>query len=799
MKMTRPSYWRSNARSRIGYTLIELIVSMGTASFILGGLSSSLYIASRGLDQDGTALRAEADQVLDKFLADVEHAISFSERTTNAVTFTVPDRDGNGLPDTIRYAWSGTPGAPLTYEYNGSAAETIAADVQIFNLAALTRSMTAPPLVMPPVLGGSNLLLVVTTPTSPTSQESARKTLLESWGYTVTLIDDGDSQANYDAAVAANDVAYISEEINSADLGTKLKEATIGVVNGEIELTDEFGFSSDKTWPFAADVTIADNTHYITKQFATGPLTISSASQSMIAVSGTLSPGLQVLGGYGSEQTLVCLAPSAGLYGGGTAAGRRVQLPWGGGAFDINLLTYDGRTLLKRSIEWAAGAGDADAIATGPIAYWMLDDGTGLTATDSVGGHNGTLAGGPIWTAGKLGDALDFDGSDDHLDLTSDAELDDVFVGGATVVAWFRPTSWGGNGYGRIFDKSSSASSTGAGWAIRLNKDNGGLNFGQGFTGGRGWWKFAQSSINFNAWHHIALAYDASSTTNDPIVYLDGSPVTVTRVDTPSGDVRSDAAINLRLGNHASGTSNGFKGKIDDARIYNRMLDAAEIAELAAGGAGPPTSGVSFEEFTEAKLTSNGTSFSIAKPPGTAANDLLVMAVSTDGNTSTTLSPPAGWTQVDLGQSGSAVTFGVWWKLAGASEAANYQCTWSGSERAYGWIMRFTGHDPADPIDTWSAAGGSGSSPTSTPVISSLDNAMIVRMGGFDDDDITIDAPGLSGHTGITMDETGTKGSTSGGAGYVIQPTAGNSGGSSFSLTASEQYRTVTISIAPAP
>ena len=45
----------------------------------------------------------------------------------------------------------------------------------------------------------------------------------------------------------------------------------------------------------------------------------------------------------------------AALYGGGTAAGRRVKLPWGGNDFDINSLTADGQTIMKRAIEWARG------------------------------------------------------------------------------------------------------------------------------------------------------------------------------------------------------------------------------------------------------------------------------------------------------------------------------------------------------------------------------------------------------------------------------------------------------------
>ena len=77
-----------------------------------------------------------------------------------------------------------------------------------------------------------------------------------------------------------------------------------------------------------------------------------------------------------------------------------------------------------------------------------------------------------------------------------------------------------------------------------------------------------------------------SSVTNDPQIYLNGSPVAVTKVDKPSGSIRSDASINLRLGNYAGGTTHTFDGKIDDARIYDRILDAAEIVDIATGSGG---------------------------------------------------------------------------------------------------------------------------------------------------------------------------------------------------------------------
>ena len=356
-----------------GYTLIELMVSMATASFIIGGLASSLYIASRGFDQGGMAQRTEADRVLDRFVADAEHALSFSERTATAAAFTVPDRNGDGQPDAIRYAWSGTPGDPLTYEYNGSAPETIAEDVHHFNLTGVTRFMAAPEI--PPSEGGGKLLLVVADPANPNAQEVARQSLIESWGYTVTLIDDGDSEANFDAAVAENDVAYVSTTANSGSIGLKLTDVTIGVVNEEGELVDELGFSDDKLFKSNHEIDVLDNSHYITETFATGMLTFVSSDQSVHMLNGVYSPELTTLGqtlntGTDYNPSLVVLGPGDELYSGGNAAGRRVELPWGGGTFDINELTDDGRTIMQRSIAWAAGAGSAGG---GPLLFVVSD------------------------------------------------------------------------------------------------------------------------------------------------------------------------------------------------------------------------------------------------------------------------------------------------------------------------------------------------------------------------------------------------------------------------------------------
>ena len=218
------------------------------------------------------------------------------------------------------------------------------------------------------------------------------------------------------------------------------------------------------------------------------------------------------------------------------------------------------------------------------------------------------------------------------------------------------------------------------------------------------------------------------------------------------------------------------------------------------GGGSPPPNGVVFEDVTDASLGSNGKTLTITRPGGTADGDLLIAAVATDGKQGTWTPPSAGWNLIDQGTQSEEVALAVWWKLAGSSEPASYNFSWGEDQEAYGWMMRFTGHDPVNPIDVSASSGGSSSSPTSPAVTTSVADALILRIGGFDDDDISVGAPGLAGHTAITMDKSGAgNGTCSGGAGYLTQATAGSSGTSTFSLTRSEEYRTVTIGIAPAP
>lgn len=150
----RPATPRSKTNTREakagrppGFTLIELTISLAIMAIIATALGSTIVLASRALDQDAgpAAAAVAARRATDRLLADLAAATGFSERTATSVTFTVPDRDGDGAPETIRYAWSGSSGDALTRQYNGAAAETFADGVQRLNFTYLLRTVDPPP------------------------------------------------------------------------------------------------------------------------------------------------------------------------------------------------------------------------------------------------------------------------------------------------------------------------------------------------------------------------------------------------------------------------------------------------------------------------------------------------------------------------------------------------------------------------------------------------------------------------------------------------------------------------------
>jgi hypothetical protein len=169
----------------------------------------------------------------------------------------------------------------------------------------------------------------------------------------------------------------------------------------------------------------------------------------------------------------------------------------------------------------------------------------------------------PMWTQGKVGPALRFDGVNDYISVLNNGGL-------ASACGSGQPRSWGywiyyeGGSNKLITDKSSSfngrhfwSESVSAGTSIRG---------GVAVTGAR-----STGVLEQNRWHHLLFTYDGTNTR----LYLNGSLKSGPAAQTAPA---VDSATLFIMG--TTNTSYSCKGILDDVRIYNRALSAAEAVLL---------------------------------------------------------------------------------------------------------------------------------------------------------------------------------------------------------------------------
>lgn len=219
----------------------------------------------------------------------------------------------------------------------------------------------------------------------------------------------------------------------------------------------------------------------------------------------------------------------------------------------------------------------------GLVAWWQFDEGSGTTVRDPVGGNTGTLVNGPTFVPGKSGKALSFNGSSTYVNVGASNRWS--FSNAATLSVWVKTTS---PNYGRIIvlqrASQSSGFSIGYGENATGTAVNDGIPVGRYRNGGAAYVK-GITAINDGRWHNIIFVINNTLGT----LYVDSASVaTVHDVNTTntfafSSDFASIGTIN--------GMDGFFSGSIDDTRIYNRALSAAEVAALYRAGSGPTVRG----------------------------------------------------------------------------------------------------------------------------------------------------------------------------------------------------------------
>lgn len=140
---TRPD-WNTGPTGRRGFTLVEVVLSLAIMSILMTGLASAILIASHALPDDDSPTRAvvTSAEFVNLIAEELQSALWIRERTATSVEFAVPDRDGDGTAERIRYAWSGTVGDALTRQYNGGTVVDVIESVQGFDLGYELETVT---------------------------------------------------------------------------------------------------------------------------------------------------------------------------------------------------------------------------------------------------------------------------------------------------------------------------------------------------------------------------------------------------------------------------------------------------------------------------------------------------------------------------------------------------------------------------------------------------------------------------------------------------------------------------------
>ncbi|MFX0212104.1 MAG: LamG domain-containing protein [Candidatus Hodarchaeota archaeon] len=193
-----------------------------------------------------------------------------------------------------------------------------------------------------------------------------------------------------------------------------------------------------------------------------------------------------------------------------------------------------------------------------------MNEGTGSITYDQVGYGNNGLISGALWTTGFSGNALEFDGVDDYVEVPAPMELD---KGQITVSAW-------------VFFYSAPTPDAGFQYVIVCQDDDNGRVFQlTTWDGYFNWHRFGEGDevlgttlIEAYRWYHVAASFDGETHR----LYVNG-----VLEDQKSGSLSSSTTVPIHIGKKGNDDDwSYFNGSIDEVQIFSKALSAEGIFEL---------------------------------------------------------------------------------------------------------------------------------------------------------------------------------------------------------------------------
>jgi hypothetical protein len=207
------------------------------------------------------------------------------------------------------------------------------------------------------------------------------------------------------------------------------------------------------------------------------------------------------------------------------------------------------------------------------ISHWKFDETGGTIVADSKDGNPGTIYGAASWSAGKLGNALNFNGTNTYVDVGDKDNLDFGATTSFTIAAWIKAIQTPQGGAIVLKRRVGGEGTFYEGYKFVLSNNK--LYLGMQDNSGNRKDIFGNTVVADNQWHHIAAVRDVSS--DKLYLYLDGEPDATPVTDNTTGTLATSQSF--WIGRQPYYNSY-FNGGIDDVRIYNQALSAEEVRQL---------------------------------------------------------------------------------------------------------------------------------------------------------------------------------------------------------------------------
>ena len=215
---------------------------------------------------------------------------------------------------------------------------------------------------------------------------------------------------------------------------------------------------------------------------------------------------------------------------------------------------------------------------------------------------------------------------------------------GTTFEAWVRPTGTNSRWRSVMFKDQPQELV----YALYANSDRG-RPAGIAYTGGAERTAYGSSAVPTSTWTYLAVTHDGTNAR----LYVNGTLVSTV----PTPGTKPTVNGSLRIGGNGV-WKEWFKGQIDDVRVYDRALTAAEIGSdltTAVGGAPAPPAGDTISPSAPANLAASNPTQNSVTVAWSAATDNVGVAgygLYRDGNsTGSTTSTSTTFTGLACGTS----------------------------------------------------------------------------------------------------------------------------------------------------